>query len=333
MVKPRLSALAAALFFWIGAATCTPTQIVSDEAQRVSSPESEPASSPDSQAASLAADVGPGPGSYRYIGSWGGPGQKPGQFDNPVGLASTPTGGLIVADTGNQRLQELSNTGAPIKVWAIGTLRPMHLGRTREGHLLVPIYLDDVVEVHHSDGSVGARFGGNWLDGPAAAAGLPDGRTVVVDFYHHQIHILSEAFEVVRTVGGKGHGAGRFTYPTDVEVAPDGTIWIADAYGHRLEAITSEGKVKQVMGAKGRGPGQFDVVAGISIGPDGRLYAADMNNDRVQVFGPDGRVLAILGLDGDGRARLKHPAEVIATDNRVFILDTGNHEIDVYDAP
>jgi sugar lactone lactonase YvrE len=48
---------------------------------------------------------------------WGGPGEGPGQFRNPTGLALDTKGDLFVVDADNNRVQELSPTGQYMTQW------------------------------------------------------------------------------------------------------------------------------------------------------------------------------------------------------------------------
>jgi DNA-binding beta-propeller fold protein YncE len=45
------------------------------------------------------------------------PGQRPGRFSLPGGLAVNVQGDIFVADSGNNRIQELSPSGAVLAVW------------------------------------------------------------------------------------------------------------------------------------------------------------------------------------------------------------------------
>jgi tripartite motif-containing protein 71 len=52
---------------------------------------------------------------FRPLGSYGSPGDGPGQFCEPQDLAVTSDGCLLVADTGNNRLQVLDRQGRPLQ--------------------------------------------------------------------------------------------------------------------------------------------------------------------------------------------------------------------------
>src|SRR5262245_57646757 len=52
-----------------------------------------------------------------FVRSWGGFGTAPGQFDSPQAIAVGRNGHLYVADSGNHRVQEFTNTGELVRVW------------------------------------------------------------------------------------------------------------------------------------------------------------------------------------------------------------------------
>jgi sugar lactone lactonase YvrE len=51
------------------------------------------------------------------LAQWGGPGDGPGQFSDPTGLALDSKGNIFVVDKGNNRIQELSPTGQFVAQW------------------------------------------------------------------------------------------------------------------------------------------------------------------------------------------------------------------------
>jgi tripartite motif-containing protein 71 len=51
------------------------------------------------------------------LAQWGGPGDGPGQFNNPTGLAIDSSGDVFVLDSSNNRIQELSPAGRYMAQW------------------------------------------------------------------------------------------------------------------------------------------------------------------------------------------------------------------------
>lgn len=267
--------------------------------------------------------------SFEYVDSVGG--EETGALRGPIGVAVDDAGGLHVSEGGNDRLQSFDAEGESVAVWAEGIGRPMHIAFDGDGRLLVPAYREDRILVFDESNERVDSFGGDWVDGPAGIAAGPDGGYVVADFYNHAVHIVGADGAVDKTVGEKGTGPGEFTYPTDVEVTPEGEIWVADAYAHRIQILAPDGTPRRTVGRKGtEKPGRFHVATGIDRGPDGHLYVADFKNDRIQILEPSGEVLAVLDGSGQGNSSMRRPTDVTATAVRLYVVDHGNHQVDVY---
>jgi uncharacterized protein (TIGR03663 family) len=107
----------------------------------------------------------------------------------------------------------------------------------------------------------------------------------------------------------------------------------------------------QVWGTIGTESGQFNHPRGIAVGPDGYIYVVDSDNHRVQVFDGEGIFVRQWGsrcdlstgtgcVDPDGNGPLVagdgqflEPWGVaVAGDGRVYVADTWNHRIEVFDA-
>ena len=113
-----------------------------------------------------------------------------------------PDGTVYVADSGNQRIQRFSATGAFLGAW--GT------GGSGDGQFLNPY---DV-------------------------AVAPDGTVYVADSFRIQHFSATGAF--LGAWGAWGGGDGQFERTSGVAVAPDGRVYVADMYNNRIQVFGTD---------------------------------------------------------------------------------------------
>jgi len=75
-----------------------------------------------------------------------------------------------------------------------------------------------------------------------------------------------------------------------------------------------------------------DQPSDISVGPKGDVYLVDGVNNRVLVLNSRGKIKFSFGKQGTGPGEFKHPLGIdISDESKVFIADSGNHRIQVFD--
>lgn len=113
--------------------------------------------------------------------------------------------------------------------------------------------------------------------------------------------------------------------PRDAAVDGAGRVWIAD-FGHsRLRLFDRDGGSLGGWGGKGSGTFGFHDLSGLAVRKD-EIYVADTWNGRVQRFSTSGEWKS-------GASGMFGPRGVAAgEDSRVWVTDTGNHQVRVYDA-
>ena len=178
-----------------------------------------------------------------------------GQFKEPKGVAATTGGNLLVADTGNNRVQKISP----------------------EGEYLAKI------------GSEGSAAG--QLKEPMSVAISSTGNIWVADTGNNRVQEWSSTFEYLRQVGVEGSGEGQFSRPDSIEIDADGTIWVADQNA-RISRLGEAGAYLSAFGIAGTGAGQFGLgsVIGLASSPNGTLWVADRGNNRIQKWIKPGSV-------------------------------------------
>ena len=209
----------------------------------------------------------------------------------PVGLALTPTGRLLVSDSAAGLLFVFDAKGG-----VLGTLGEGSLDRP------VGIAVDPV-----------------------------DGRIFVADAGAHQLVVLASDGEVVARVGGRGPGPGEFNFPTSVALDSAGRCYVGDTLNFRVQVFGRDLAFESSIGSKGDLPGYFAQPKGVGIDPDGHLYVVDAHFEAVQIFTADGRLLLSFGREGRGLGEFWLPAGLfIDAKGWIWIADSYNRRVQVF---
>ena len=168
----------------------------------------------------------------------------------PRGLAVTPTGNLLVADTGNKRILEFTPEGQYVRqVGGGGDL----LGQFQE-----PV---DVV-VHP-----------------------PTGHILVSDAWNRRIQVLSAELEPLTEWPMPTWKSQHIWDKPYVAAAADGTVYATDPQFAQVFGISSGGVVQTSFGKYGIELNRFSKPTGIVVDPlTGELLVADADNSRILVF-------------------------------------------------
>ena len=187
-----------------------------------------------------------GTGEHRgeLLAAYGAKGTGNGKFKTPSAIALDSSGDIWVADTSNNRIQELSPTGEYLTKF--GT----------------------------------AGSGGGQLKEPDGLAIDSRGDIWVADTGNSRIGEFSETGAPITTF--EGSGSTKLKEPHGITIAANGDVWVADTGDGRIEQFETNGTYLQQVGAKGSGNGQLSESASIIFDAKGDLWAADTGNSRVE---------------------------------------------------
>lgn len=150
-------------------------------------------------------------------------------------------------------------------------------------------YDDNAVQVKILDALTGVQVGAiTGRNAKSVAVDAATGLVYVADANAGQQKIFvyqPTGGAAVRSFGGKGTAAGRFTGLWGVTVA-DGVVYATDEAQARVQAFATSGTFLGRWGGAGAGPHQLRNPSGISHDAQGRIYVADAGNDRISVFDP-----------------------------------------------
>lgn len=134
-------------------------------------------------------------------------------------------------------------------------------------------------------------------------------------------------------------GEPQLVEPKGVALGPDGRAYVSEARGNRITVFNPDGSLATTWGRGGAGDGEFNEPWGLTIAPTGEVFVADTWNHRIQKFTPDGRFVSAWGglvdtsRDPQGATgKFWGPRSVvIGPDNLLYVTDTGNKRIQVFD--
>lgn len=220
-----------------------------------------------------------------------------GEFFAPVGVAIDGNGNILVADTGNHRIQKLNSTGT--HVFTVGALPTGTIG-AGAGEFNNPTFIaaDAAGNIYVSDtgnnriqkfDSTGVYITEWFVNTPAGVAIDSSGNVLVME----QGTLLVRKFTNTGTPllawgGGPGTGNGQFggvpNGPIGLAVDANDNVYAVDTDNNRVQIFTNNGTYLTQFGTPGAGNGQFDFPVGIAVDNSGNIYVADLRNFRVQKF-------------------------------------------------
>lgn len=172
-----------------------------------------------------------------------------GKVDRPAGIALTPDGNLLIADTGNRRVLVLDRKGKFVREMCV---------HARKEYYALP-----------NPNNV-------WVE--------KDGSFLVTDPLAARVHVFSSTGAAQSGFGEQGDTPGYLARPRGVAEDSDGNIHLVDALFSRVQIFNRKGELLLWYGIPGEGRGQLALPAGLFIDSDDMIYVADSKNQRVQVY-------------------------------------------------
>jgi sugar lactone lactonase YvrE len=261
-------------------------------------------------------------------------GSSDSDLNNPVGIAITQDGELVVSDYEDGLLRRVSSAGiVSILTQQSSFTYPFALAYDRNHHV---IYATTDADAQGTKNSSPRTTSTIWTIDPGSgvASNIPvatdvgymrgvgvlsDGRLVAADRTNHLIWIfdptagtkavLAGSAACVGGSNGTGPGA-EFTEPYGLAVLPDDSVVVAD-YGLRvLRRVTTAGEVTTFAGDGGPagtidGPAlsaRFNRPQAVAADAQGVVYVSDTSAHRIRRIGVDGMVTTLAGDGTQGYA-------------------------------
>ena len=261
----------------------------------------------------------------------GGRGTGKGQFDSPTGIAVDRSGNLLIADTGNGRIEKFSPTGSFITSMGLFEA-PNGIAVDHGGNIYVAeIGSKHSVQKLDPEGKFLAEWKGPdpGFYGPRRIAIGPDESVYVVDQGRTRIVKFRSDGQVLTSWGSKGNGDGQFDDPTSVAVdTTNNKVYVADPINRRIQVFDSDGKflTKWFIPDWGH-PAGFEDLA-IDSGRN-RLYASSAKMDAVLMFDLNGNRLG--NLTAKAPERLDGPSALALANGKLYVLNMAGTRVTAID--
>ena len=171
----------------------------------------------------------------------------------------------------------------------------------------------------------------NVLSSPYRITGDSKGRVMVADRGNPAVHVFD--------FGSRKHsriteGAGTYLQsPSALAIDGRDQLYVADAYLGAILVYRPNGRFRRYIGNR-TGERLFERPSGIAIDPASQhIYVADPPRNTVIILNIEGKVVGKLGTGnaGSGPGEFLAPADVVVHNRELFILDSLNYRIQIFD--
>lgn len=285
------------------------------------------------------------PGPLNTVLQFGTPGRSPGQFVYPRAIDFDA--GLqriyIIDKTG--RIQWFNEDGRIQQEWELPEYDqgyPTGISVNPRTHeVFVVDTHEHRITVFTPDGAVSRMFGSYGTEPgqmifPTDIAFAPNGNLYVSEYGgNDRIQVFDQTgSEVLFQIGEPGREDGQFSRPECVVYdAQRAELWIADSCNHRLVVTDPEGRWLFTVGQAGTQPGDLSYPYSILLQEDRTVLVAEYGNNRIQHLDRSGKSLGIYGETGQEAGYLKTPWAMTASNDLLYILDSGNNRVQVIRRP
>ncbi|MFA5140487.1 MAG: tetratricopeptide repeat protein [Elusimicrobiota bacterium] len=207
-----------------------------------------------------------------------------GLLSGPRGVALGPDGEVLVADTGNDRIQAFDADGKFLRTIGSkgsdpGQLKaPRSVAAGADGRVYVADTGNDRIQVFTREGIFLFGFGK-----PGKENGQFDAPTrILVDVSDHMF-VLDSGNERVQVFGPQTQLRKDFTsHGEDMAADEFGFIYMLDRGRGKVNELNPEGFVLGGFGTTGKGPTEFRKAEGIAVGPLGEILVVDSGAKRIK---------------------------------------------------
>ena len=220
----------------------------------------------------------------------------------------------------------------PVRV-IVDVQNPYGVAFNRHGEMYIAEYSPGQVAVFDSSGkrvsTIGSRgFGPGQFQSTHYIA--IDSNDNIYVTSNHKLQKFNRKGEFIKSIGSNSVKSklGEFSFPQGLKVHKS-QVYVCDLQNSRIQVFDLELSFITSFGTKGSGEGQYVEPNDLAFDSQGNIYVCEYGNNRVQVLDPNGRYLGQFG-DKNGPGKLNQPDGIRIENNCVYVSDSGNHRIAVF---
>lgn len=273
-----------------------------------------------------------------FLLSLGEKGDGPGQFNSPQSLSSDANGNIYVLDTGNNRIQKFTPTGKLLTFiggfgWDQGQFQlPVDIFVYNSLDIFVADYENNRIERYDKDLNWLASYysNRNWNSKyqfyfPTAVCLSLHGDFFIADSENDRIIKYNASFEPELSFGDYDWGRGVLSEPSDIFISNQDVVYITDSEAAKVMVYDYFGNFIQEFGAE-----HLSNPQGVYVDEIGHVFVADSDQHAVFVFDRVGTLVLRIGSFGNKYGAFNEPYDVSVTRDLLFVADTGNHRVQVF---
>ena len=270
--------------------------------------------------------------------SFGKHGSGDGMFKYPRGVAVSDRDEIVVADSGNNRVQVFYSNGTFLRSFghkgqnAGEFINPVGIAIDKERNIFVADTNNHRIQILSWEGRHLGSFGGkgrldSQLFDPRGLSLDSTGNVIVADTGNKLIKIFTPDGRFIMKIGEQGS----FSFP--VHCVQCGEYFIVSDSGSQncINVFNMEGHFQYKFGEQGKGDGEFNYPRFLSVTQSKHLFVCDRDNHRIQVFELDGKFVGKLGTKGSKLGEFNKPFLLaVLSNDQIVVCDKDNHRIQIF---
>jgi DNA-binding beta-propeller fold protein YncE len=273
-----------------------------------------------------------------FLFAFGEKGERPAQFNRPLGVSADAKGSIYVLDSGNNRLQKFSPQGELISFiggfgWEKEQFQfPVDLFVYNSLDIFVADFDNNRIERYDKDLNWLASYYSNENWSPKMQFQFPisvclslHGDFFIIDSENDRVIKLNAAFEPEISFGDYDWGQGVLQEASHIYVSKNDNVYVTDLRAHKILVYDYYGNFISDVGA-----GELDAPKGLCVDDQEQIFVADAKKNHVLAFDKIGHLILEIGSLSTKFAGFNEPSDVTVIRDKLYVADTQNHRIQIF---